>query len=418
MLEKQDTKKIISAAMAMTVIIIAFMLTILSMGGMESEILYCIPGAVIFFVLFAIRGRNRGRTHLIVFAGAVVLLVTCLVLLRSDIANGLKMVANQIYISGEDAQKYIYIKYDIGIYGYDLQMATHIAVIWAACAVGVLVAVPPFEMRKVVCLDIGLLSMLCAAYFGLIPNVIGMVLMLISVIYILGGERIGASWPLLVSGLLVLALVLVVNPGESKSISKVDEQIRDAVSTNNVILSGLKNREKLKANGDNSESKSSSQNNRKKNDDNSSGVKLPGKMLNVLLLILLFSLILFVPAVINDRIKKKQAVNRRGLDSEDDRMAVIAMFPYAMKWLTQYGIEVENRPFTSLVDKVRMSTDEEYFTSFGDMLKVWEKAAFSDHSMTADCRTKMNDFLNRTMAMTKKKVGLKGMMRIKFRLAL
>ena len=106
-------------------------------------------------------------------------------------------------------------------------------------------------------------------------------------------------------------------------------------------------------------------------------------------------------------LKKRQAGNRAGIDSADPREAIVAMFPYAVRWLQPAGIETAGKPFDALVPQIRADVSEEYAGRFTGMYRLWEEAAYSDHEMTADRQTEMKSFLDDTIKMIRDKSDFK-----------
>ena len=99
------------------------------------------------------------------------------------------------------------------------------------------------------------------------------------------------------------------------------------------------------------------------------------------------------------RLRKRQAENRAGIDSTDPREAIVAMFPYAIRWLQPAGIDVTGKHFASLTPMIRADVSEQYAERYTGMYELWKEAAYSDHEMTEDRRGEMKGFLSDTIKM-------------------
>ena len=107
------------------------------------------------------------------------------------------------------------------------------------------------------------------------------------------------------------------------------------------------------------------------------------------------------------RIRKRQAENRAGLDSSDPKAAIIAMFPYSVKWLQPAGIEPMGKSFSSLIPVIRADVSDQYADRYENMYFLWEEAAYSNHEMTEEKRSEMDSFLKDTMEMIREKSNLR-----------
>lgn len=135
-------------------------------------------------------------------------------------------------------------------------------------------------------------------------------------------------------------------------------------------------------------------------------------------LIIFILFILFVPAVIHDHLEKKRKINRSGIDNKDPASAVRAMFPYTLKWLKIYGIEITNRPFNAFIAQVQTDISKEYACRYISMLTLWKEAAYSNHAITEQQRSEMVTFMKDTIEITKKRISLTDKVKIRFNPAL
>ena len=254
--------------------------------------------------------------------------------------------------------------------------------------------------------------MLLLAYYGLLPQAGGAALMIAALAVLAGGARLRTLWPLLIIVAIVFAAMLAINPGENKAISRADEQLRDQLAFRTAQLSGQQQleeemqEEQLSGGGGLAELL----------EDNP--LKENKRLRNFLLLALVILLILFVPAVIHDRLERKRKRVRAGMDSADPAQAVRAMFPYAVRWLKAYGVQMQNQPFASLRPQVGTLMDGEYATTYDRMVTLWKEAAYSDREITEEHRQEMTRFVEQTVKLTRSKMNWKKKANVRFRLAL
>jgi hypothetical protein len=230
---------------------------------------------------------------------------------------------------------------------------------------------------------------------------------------VLAGGKLRAALPVVIAGVVVFSLILAISPGENKAVSKVDENLRDKLATSTVSIEGNESTE--------SESGKAKQD-KDENDDGGQallgGGKKNMKIWIVLGLILLTAMILFIPAVIHDRLEKRRKKNRKGIDSPDPKTAVCAMFPYAVRWLAAGGLETGNVPFAELAGGVREMTSADYAAQYDDMLVKWKEAAYSDYAFGEDDRSRMKEFMERTIADVREKMSFKDKLKVRFVTAL
>lgn len=105
------------------------------------------------------------------------------------------------------------------------------------------------------------------------------------------------------------------------------------------------------------------------------------------LLVLVVLLVLFVPSILADWLRKRRLQNRRGMDDADNAAAIRAMFLYTFSWLKLGGLEIRNAPYS-----VYLETLEERYGGFREVLPLWQEAAYSGHAMTGEQRERMRCF--------------------------
>ena len=129
--------------------------------------------------------------------------------------------------------------------------------------------------------------------------------------------------------------------------------------------------------------------------------------IRAVLVIFLLLLMLFVPSVYLDRLKKKRERNRAGLSDADARACICASFRYVLRWLRLAGLEPENVPFASYSEKIETILGPEIAAQYLQILPLWQEAAYSTHEMTEQQRTQMRVFLQTAVSLVWKKLSKK-----------
>lgn len=358
--------------------------------------------------------RERARVYRIIAIAVAAALVISLILFHGQILDGFALIMNRLHGIAERAQAYIYDRYEVGESGQvNENLCQQIAVTWCAVTVGLLITIPTERFRPWIQTGLAAAAMLIFAYYGLLPQSVGIAVLTGALILIAGGMRIRSLLPILIIGAVFFMTVLAVDPGENKAVSRADEQLRDQLAFQTAQLSGQQMmeeqiEEEQQAGGGGGLTELLEDNPLTKN------IRLKV----FLLLTLIILLILFVPAVIRDRLERKRRKIREGIDSPDPRCAVCALFPYALRWLKAYGLQTGNRPFASLCPQVRMLITDEYGDAYDKMVELWKEAAYSDEEITEEKRQEMSDFVDQTIIQTVSGMNWRQKANVRFRLAL
>ena len=392
---------------------------LLVMAGEASLIPWLIPGTAAFGAAAGFcdrvppdRTRRRGRTALILAA----MLLAGGIVLHSSLIMGTEMILNHLYALGEEAQAYLYDRFEIPAEEEITSgRSKALAVLWMGLAAGGLTGIPPVRMRQWILAGAVLGVFGCLAYFGLVPMALPMGLLLLAGCIALSGGRLRAVLPLLAVLIVIFGVIMAVDPGENTQVSRADEQLRDRMALSTVRLEGMQapqqeeSQDQQEDEGDSGGEDSQPEDIQKFLHHNIKGI---------LLLILLVACVLFIPAVLRDRLEKRRRKNRAGIDSEDPAEAIRAMFPYAVRWLQAEGMTVGNRTYVSLQPSVNRRFSELYGDRYGQMLQLWREAAYSSHPMDEEGRASMEEFLQETIRMVNGRAGWRDRMRFKYVLAL
>lgn len=395
-----------------TILLQAAYLLLVMMTGVRYVLPYAAGISAAFLIpqLAGIYSRKIGLAASgVMLAAAAVMLV----ILHSEIFDGMHLVMNSLFEASEKTQAYLYDKYEVIRDPGTFIRCMRYGVLWTGMAAG---ATMSYMTLKIMRWISGLVFILCAgcfAYFGLLPQAIPAMIMIAALAAVLSDSRLTAVLPVMIAGMVVFALILAVAPGENKAVSKVDENLRDKLATSTVSIEG-------------NQKSAAQQENEKQNEEENgaNGKSLFGggaksmKVWIVLGLVILFAMILFIPAVIHDRLEKRRKKNRMGIDSKDPKTAIRAMFPYAVKWLKEAGLKTGNVPFADLTEGVRELSSEEYALEYSDMLVKWKLAAYSDHDLGEDERREMKVFLDKTIADVHAKMSFGDKIRVRFVTAL
>lgn len=366
--------------------------------------LYALPGAVVFLVVAGLENVDKERLKWYVALGVFVLLVVALIILRKYIANGWALVMNQLYDEAEMSQAYIYDRFSVGTTGEDHPYRSmHIAIAWGSILVGLITALPPARFRRPVAFLLAVFAMIAFAYYGIIPSWICIAALAAMLIFVLSDGSILSSLAMFLVAVIVFGLILLIDPGENYSISRADEQFRDRFAFKSAYLQRDDELTEYDSLEDDSQSG-------QENNPEGTGAEFlkEHKLLTVLLIVVLvLAAIAAAVWMFMRRIRKRQAENRKGIDSKDPREAIIAMFPYAVRWLQPAGIDPAGKPFNELIPMIKADVSQHYAERYTGMYELWKEAAYSDHDMNEDRRMEMDAFLKDTVSMIKEKCDLK-----------
>lgn len=290
--------------------------------------------------------------------------------------DGMKILANRIFGLSEQTQSYEYV---------------YFAVKGESCAEAVVFLSVLTGMLNWPAVLAGL-WVLAMAYFGVTPDAVWLALLLaVGLVSALPHQH---RWFYgLVVGILVLAIGLAtVNlaPEPSKTISELDEQLRDRLAIGAVTYE----QEPVPTEVPEPEIVPQPETELQQPDH---GVHQ--KMLNILFIVLagVTLALLFIPAVMKDRAEKKSQQARSGFDDPDHSAAIKAMYLYTQQWR-----KLSDTP---------MEIPEE-------VKSIWQEAAYSDHSMTSQQREIIHSYMVDTANTVWKTADKKKQLHIRYRVCL
>ena len=373
-------------------------------------ILYMMPGVILFFVITLVEALKPGRLRWALIAVAAVLLIASLIVFRGMILGGMAMLMNSFYDFAEEAQAYLYHRLPAGESATD-----NIGAAWVSCLLGLVMAMPSVEARRAADILLALAAMFAVAYYGMVPSWIGIGVMLIALILLVSTGNIFSALPLLLAALIVFGGIMLIDPGESYGISRMDENFRDRFAFHSSLLENQTQTAEEEVPDELNEEEEQDK------EDNSLFDGDHGSLAAVGVVLLIAAAIAALVYLLRKRFKKRQAVVRAGIDSSDPKTAVTAMFPYSVRWLKACGIGSEiNReePFIAMLPAITEELSGIYTDRFENMYTLWKEAAYSDHAISEESRQDMNGFMKETIELAQDKCTTTDKIRIKLKYAL
>ena len=372
---------------------------------------FVLPCPVIFMIITTIGSAKPGIARWLAAGVISAILMALAIIWRSEIFGSIAMLINSFYDAAEEAQAYVYDRLPVGD---DVSYETcRAGLAWASGLTGLAAALPPVKVRRAFSGMIAIAIMLTLAYYGMIPSAICIGVMIIALIAAISRGNILSSLPVALAVLLLFSAVVLVDPGESYAVSRINENLRDRFALNSALL-------------DTTESyydetqvlKEDMQNEQNNESENNGGETEYGRYALFGLIGLAVVALGAAVFILVRRFLKKRAQNRKGINSDDSREAVTAMFPYAVRWLKSYGIKQPDPSFASMEPALKKAFSGIYSERFMDMYNIWNEAAYSDHEVTDEARETMETFVEDTVEEVNKKCKLKDKLKLSLRYAL
>ena len=349
----------------------AFFGAIMNMAGIRSEILIAAGASLVaLYPLLCKEHRHVDRMGAIAVGILLVMTVIC----WRQCFNGGKIFLNRLFLQSAERQQYRYQMYDVNGKGLPVFIGVSSAMVAAAAAWTA-------SRSRPLC---GILFPVTVAgtgaYFGLTPAWMWMILLVIT-----SGAMLFPSMDrrrvlqFLAAAVILFGLVFLLAPGENTSLSEKDEQWRDQLAQTTVAD---------EQNPSISSSKEEPQPEPEETEKDPVMLRLEKsvnkKTVLIISVIALILLLLFVPAVIKDRIQKKRDKAREGMYDEDRSAAIQAVFRVALLWIRASGISVPTESFSRLKSNLGKSISQNCASEYGRILPIWQEAVFSDHEMSEE----------------------------------
>lgn len=394
-------------------LLITSALSIFCMCIYEPVLILCaLPCLVVFMAITTAEYLKPGKLRFIIAAVLAGILLITLIIWRSTILGGLAMLINSFYDVAEEAQAYLYDRVPGG--DYASVAGSRIGMAWASCLIGLLTALPPLRFRRVTAFVTAAAVMLALAYYGLLPAIPCVAVFAAAVLISMSRGGVLSVLPVMLASLLLFGAVILADPGEIYGISQMDENFRDRFAFNTALIeSGDEMEEDLY-----DESEEYDEEYSEEEEDESYEESGNGSFVIIGFIIAIVAAAGAAAYLIHRRLAKRRALYRRGITSKDPREAVTAMFPYTVRWLQGFGVDLPEPAFTSMIPSVKEKFEESYLNRFTEMYELWSEAAYSDHQVSEDSRILMNAFMKDTISTVKKNSKLKDKLRMHFRYAL
>lgn len=407
---KQDLLLNCSCALLLTSAIALFCMCI----DYPMLILAALPCFVMYMAMAILGAVMPGRVKWIAAAVIFVILAAVAAVFHGTVLGGLSMLINQFYDVAEEAQAYLYKRLPGGDEASGL--AAYAGVAWISCLLGLAAALPPAVVRRHAGGVIVILIMLAFAYYGLLPSAICIAVVIAALIAAVSRGSILSLLPVVLVALILFGGVVLADPGENYGISRMDENFRDRFALKSALLQTedpfLEEEEETEFEEEEEELQDEEYEEEEEFDGSYSTYAAYGTI------VLIIAALGAAAWLIRRRISRKMAEIRSGIKSSDNREAVIAMFPYAVRWLKGYGIEQPAASVTSMIPGLRTEFSEAYAKRFKDMYVIWSEAAYSDHAVSEEARFLMDRFMNETIDNIKDKCRFTDRLRLRFRHAL
>ena len=409
---KNDIQVNIAAAAAVTAILALF----LSAAELSELIFFVVPGLLVFALIALFELIGKEKIKLVLAAAIMLALIAALFMFRGQITSGIALIMNQFYDEAELAQAYLYKRMNVGAAGDDDPYnCMHMATMWISAIFYLVAALPSASFKRAEVPGLAAIAMLMFAYYGLIPAWMFLALLAAALILALSRGSLLSTVIVLLVTMIAFGAVIMADPGENYGISRADENFRDRFALKSAYL------QSGDAEVDNLDTLQQDIQNKQEQDreEDSSGFMSGHKGTFALLIAAAILAALAAAALLCIRwIRRRQAENRAGIDSDDPKEAITAMFPYSVKWLQLAGLEPQGKPFTALMPAIRADISENYGERFSGMYDLWQEAAYSDHEMTEEDRAEMDLFMNDTIDMMREESSLRSKVVNTFRYAL
>ena len=403
---KKDLTLNIACAVMMT--------TVVALFCMSLDVPELLPFALtcpVVFMLVASLSYMKPRMVKWIAAGAVgVVLMLTAVIWHSALFEGGALLLNLFYDVAEEAQAYVYDRVEAAEAS---EGAIRGAIAWVSALLGLIAALPPAKYRRLVSGLIAVAIMAAFAYYGIMPSAVCIAVMIAALFAALSRGGLLSFVPLTLIALLLFGAIVFVDPGESYTVSRLNENIRDRIALRSALIQSEESYydETYEETQDESYTEDSEES--EEEEDTEYGTYAVIGLIAAAVLAIGTAVFLFFR-----RLAKKRALNRKGINSEDPREAITAMFPYSVKWLKGFGIEQSDASFSSMEPELKQTFSDIYAGRFMEMYDVWNEAAYSDHEVQGNSRILMEAFMKDTMTEVNKKCKFKDKLRLKLKYGL
>ena len=317
---------------------------------------YAAIGALLAFC--PLLGKHRR-----VVGGALPALLLLSLLLSRSISGGLAVLSNRLFAASEARQRYLYETFSASA---DSLVP---AVLWGSALLALCFGWLGAWKKALPGVLAFLMTAAACAYFGVTPGTFWLLLILsLAAFTMLTKLDLRAFAAVIVCAAVIAGLALWLAPGENARISALDDQLRDTLAFTTVT------QHKQPENTPAPTPETQPEQEKKEPMLLQIRESMDAKTIILIVLIAAILLILFVPAVIRDRLQKRRDQNRAGMESANNAEAIRATFRYALLWLRASESDAREIP------------------GYDAAYKLWQEASFSDHAMSDAQRDQMTAF--------------------------
>lgn len=385
----EESKHFLSAVCS-ALIFFSFLGAFMNMASLGTNVLTAlIPGLLAAFSLPLIKKRKSAA---ISAAAALTVAAAFFCAVYSDASNGTLLFLNRLMAASELKQSYKYEMFTVAADPEAAVRCIRLAAIPVGIAAGVFSGMLSRRHCGLAAAVFAVLFTVAGVYLGILPET-GWCVFADAAMLLAFCAYSGLNSRTVVCAGLLLGVVCFVCiyalPAESTAVSELNDLIRDSLAGQTAVYGSSTEADNKKQ----QETEDNFQTVDKPTDDGQDGMTV-GTNIYPYLLILLFALVLFVPALLNDRRKKRLAILHSGMDSEDNAVCIRAMFLCTMRWLKLSGCRMINAPFSEYAEQLEEHLSPELRAQFENVLPLWQEAAYSTHAMQPEQRERMREYMN------------------------
>ena len=343
---------------------------------------YAAIGALLAFC--PLLGKHRR-----VVGGALSALLLLSLLLSRSISGGLAVLSNRLFAASEARQRYLYETFSASA---DSLVP---AVLWGSALLALCFGWLGAWKKALPGVMAFLMTAAACAYFGVTPGAFWLLLILsLAALTMLTKLDWRAFAAVMVCAAVIAGLALWLAPGENARISALDDQLRDTLAFTTVT------QHKQPENTPAPTPESQPEQENKEPMLLQIRESMDPKTILLIVLIAVILLVLFVPAILRDRLQKRRDRNRAGMESADNAEAIRSTFRYALLWLRASESDAREMP------------------GYDAAYKLWQEAAFSDHAMSDAQRDQMTAFQKTVSDTIQSRAGRRLRWKLRYRYAL
>ena len=371
-------------------------------------------GGILLFLLLP----PRKKLLWIVSAGILAAAFALTILQLPLFLEGCKRILNRLFQASAARHPYLYESFSVSGAGTE---GIRNALLVSGLLTGLWLAVSVHADLRLFFLLPTMLLLSGIAWLGISPEPLWLVLLTIACVFSLKPVKIRLRWIALIPAVVLTVtgvLILLLFPGQHESLSVWQEKARDRLALHTVYY-GLE--EPLEESPQESEEGGHSGKKpfyQKDDAEAEEGERVDWPRVFLISgLILLILILLFGPAVWSDRLKRRRAENRRGLNDPDIRTDICASFLYGLRFLREADLISGNQPFSAYAETL-MEIKRDLGESCRRVVPIWQEAAYSAHPMEETQRQAVHEFLSTAKAAAEQSMNWKQKLKARYFTAL